>query len=84
MAAIDLLSPKAASRLIAATSASLTAVTVDSVDGTVPAGGTGADAGAYDTAVNRNTAIATLTETLTSVNELITKLGTMGLPITAS
>lgn len=84
MSAIDLLSPRAAARTAAAFTANLTAVTVDSVDGTVPAGGTGATAGGWDTSGHRDTAIATATETLTSVNEMITKLGTMGLPITAS
>lgn len=84
MAAIDLLSPKAAAILAAAVGGSLSAVTVDSVDGSFPAGGTGAAAGGWDTAGNRDTAIATASEVKASVNELITKLGTMGLPITAS
>lgn len=62
----------------------LTAVTADSVDGSIPAGGTGMAAGAYDTAMNRDTMLATVTECKASINEIITKLGTMGLPITAS
>lgn len=63
---------------------SLTAVTVDSVDGSIPAGGTGMAAGGYDTAMNRDTMLATVTEEKASINEMITKLGAMGLPITAS
>ena len=62
----------------------LVAVTADSVDGSIPAGGTGMAAGAYDTSMNRDTMLATLTETKTSLNEMITKLAAMGLPISAS
>jgi hypothetical protein len=84
MAAIDLLSPKAASVSGASAAAGLTAISVDTVDGSIPAGGTGAAAGAWDTAPNRDTAIATVTEIKATVNSLISGLATMGLPVTGS
>jgi hypothetical protein len=77
-------SPAARAQLAIVSVGGLTAVAVDSVDGTIPAGGTGMTAGAYDTAMNRDTMLATVTELKASVNELITDLGTMGLPITAN
>jgi hypothetical protein len=53
--------------------------TVAAVAGEVPAGGTGATAGAYDTANNRNTMIATVAEIKASLNDLIDKLKTAGI-----
>ena len=44
------------------------------VAGAVPAGGTGAAAGAWDTAANRDTAITTISEIKTSVNAAIVDL----------
>jgi hypothetical protein len=56
--------------------ASLTATptTVAAVAGAVPAGGTGAAAGAWDTSANRDTAITTITEIKTQLNALLTEL----------
>lgn len=59
--------------------ASRRAAVVAAVAGTVPAGGTGAAAGGWDTAGNRNTAITTMTETITQLNALIASLKTAGL-----
>lgn len=39
-----------------------------------PAGGTGATEGAYDTAANRNTAIATINNNRTRIAELVTEV----------
>src|ERR1035437_3689299 len=47
------------------------AITGDAVVGTIPAGGTGASAGGWDTAGNRDAAIATLTDALVVIAELI-------------
>lgn len=44
------------------------------VAGVIPAGGTGATAGGWDTAGNRNTAITTITEIKTSINAAIVDL----------
>jgi len=48
------------------------AATAAAVSGTVPAGGSGAAAGGWDTAGNRDTAITTITELKTTVNALVT------------
>lgn len=77
-------SPAARAAMAAVSIGGLTAVAVDSVDGSIPAGGTGMAAGGYDTAMNRDTMLATLTEAKATVNSIITQLGAMGLPITAS
>lgn len=53
--------------------------TVAAVAGSVPAGGTGAAAGGWDTANNRNTAITTMTEVITQFNALRTSLRNAGL-----
>lgn len=72
----SLYSPKAAERTgDEAVSGGFAGITVDSVDGAIPAGGVGAAAGGWDTAGNRDTAITTLTEVKATVNEIITKLG---------
>ena len=70
-----LYSPRALAVILDETGASFAALSVDSVDGTIPAGGTGMAAGAYDTAMNRDTMLATVTELKASVNALITALG---------
>lgn len=54
-------------------------VTVAAVAGSIPAGGTGAAAGAWDTSGNRDTAIATITEIKTQLNSLMTALRNKGL-----
>lgn len=51
-----------------------TGAAVTSVAGAVPAGGTGAAAGGWDTAANRDTAITTITEIKTQLNALLTEL----------
>ena len=51
---------------------------VANVAGTVPAGGAGAAAGAWDTAANRDTAITTMTETRTQLNALLARLRSQG------
>lgn len=62
---------------------------VAAVPAAAPAGGTGATAGAYDTAVNRDAAIATINglrldviELQAVVNGLLTKLRTAGIVTT--
>jgi len=62
----------------------LVAVSVADVAGLIPAGGTGMAAGAYDTAMNRDTALTTIGELKTSLNALAAGLNTMGLPITVT
>jgi hypothetical protein len=52
---------------------------VADVAGTTPAGGTGATAGAYDTAVNRDALIATVAEIKTKLNTLLAELRTAGI-----
>lgn len=52
---------------------------VADVAGAVPAGGTGAAAGAWDTAANRNTAITTITEIKAQVNLILARLRTAGI-----
>lgn len=84
MAAIDLLSPKAAAILAASVGGSLTAQTVANVAGLIPAGGTGAAAGGWDTAPNRDTAIATIGELKTVINDTLAALASMGLPVTVT
>jgi hypothetical protein len=53
-------------------------VNVAAVAGTVPAGGTGAAAGGWDTAPHRDTAITTVAEIITSHNALLTSLKNAG------
>jgi phage-related minor tail protein len=53
---------------------SAAAVTAAAVTGTTPAGGTGATAGAYDTAQHRDDLIATVAELKVAVNALRTDL----------
>lgn len=84
MAQIDLLSPKAASLAGLSAAAGFTAQTVADVAGTIPAGGTGAAAGGWDTAPNRDTAITTIGEIKTSHNATLAALAAMGLPITVT
>lgn len=57
----------------------LTIAAVADVAGATPAGGTGATAGAYDTAANRNTLIATVAETKAQLNDLLAKLRAAGI-----
>jgi hypothetical protein len=52
---------------------------VADVAGTTPAGGTGATAGAYDTAAHRDALIATVAELKTQLNSLLAKLRTAGI-----
>lgn len=51
-----------------------TQATVAAVAGSIPAGGTGAAAGGWDTSGNRDTAITTITEIKTQVNLILTAL----------
>lgn len=51
---------------------------VADIAGTTPAGGTGATAGAYDTAAHRDALIATVAEIKTQLNDLLAKLRTAG------
>lgn len=48
--------------------------TVAAVAGSVPAGGTGAAAGGWDTSGNRDTAITTITEIKAQLNALLVQL----------
>lgn len=48
--------------------------TVAAVAGSIPAGGTGAAAGGWDTSGNRDTAITTITEIKTQLNALLVQL----------
>ena len=48
--------------------------TVAAVAGSIPAGGTGAAAGGWDTSGNRDTAITTMTEIKTQLNALLVQL----------
>lgn len=59
------------------------AATVAAVAGSVPAGGTGAAAGGWDTSGNRDTAITTATEIKTQLNALIAALKTAGIVATS-
>lgn len=52
---------------------------VAAVAGTIPAGGTGAAAGGWDTAPHRDTAITSVTETITQLNAMRTSLINAGL-----
>lgn len=63
-------------------SAALVPQAVADVAGLFPAGGTGADAGCYDTAPNRDTMITTAGEAITVWNDTLAALEAMGLPIT--
>lgn len=53
--------------------------TVAAVAGATPAGGTGATAGAYDTAANRDILIATVAEIKARLNELTARTKTAGI-----
>lgn len=53
--------------------------TVAAVAGLIPAGGTGDASGGWDTAGHRDTAITTITEIKTQLNDLIAKLKTAGI-----
>lgn len=52
---------------------------IASVAGSAPAGGTGAAAGGWDTAANRDLAIAAINETKAQVNLILTALRTAGI-----
>jgi len=54
-------------------------VAVANVAGTIPAGGTGAAAGGWDTAGNRDTAITTIGEIKTQLNALLASLRQKGI-----
>lgn len=56
-----------------------TSSAVAAVVGTIPAGGVGAAAGAWDTSVNRDTAIATMTEMRTVINNIRAALAANGI-----
>jgi len=58
----------------AAGAVAATPTTVAAVAGAIPAGGVGAAAGGYDTAPNRDTFIATVTEIKAQLNSLMTEL----------
>lgn len=55
------------------------ALPIADVAGSVPAGGVGAAAGGWDTAGNRDTAIATITEIKTQLNVVLARLRSLGL-----
>jgi len=59
--------------------AAIPTAAVADVAGATPAGGTGATAGAYDSAANRNTLIATVAEIKLQLNALLTALRTAGI-----
>lgn len=65
-------------------STALVAVTVADVAGSMVAGGTGADAGCWDTAPNRDTSINTMAELKTVANNLLAAMASMGLPVTVT
>lgn len=58
--------------------AALPTAAVATVAGLTPAGGTGATAGAYDSAANRDVLIATVAEMKVSLNALLAALRTAG------
>ena len=84
MAASSNFSPAARAQMAALAVGGLTAQTVANVAGSVPAGGAGAAAGGWDTAPNRDTAIATTTEIKTVLNNTLAALAAAGLPITVT
>lgn len=53
--------------------------TVEDVAGTIPSGGTGANAGGWANSTNRNTALTTLGEIKTQLNALLAELRDLGL-----
>ena len=55
------------------------AAAVAAVAGVIPAGGVGTAAGGWDTAANRDTAITTITEIKTQLNDLLVKLRAHGI-----
>lgn len=59
--------------------AAIPTAAVADVAGTTPAGGTGATAGAYDTAAHRDALIATVAEIKTQLNSLLAELRTAGI-----
>jgi hypothetical protein len=59
-----------------ATGNAIQATAIADVAGTTPAGGTGATAGAYDTAAHRDALIATVAELKTQFNALLASLRT--------
>lgn len=64
---------------IATLIAAIPVAAVATVAGNTPAGGSGATAGAYDTAAHRDELIATVAEIKASLNDLLTKLRTAGI-----
>lgn len=69
----------AASGELSAMGAAIPAAAVANVAGPTPAGGTGATAGAYDTAAHRDELIATVAELKTKLNALLAELRTAGI-----
>jgi hypothetical protein len=64
---------------MAALEAAIPQAAVADVAGTTPAGGTGATAGAYDTAAHRDALIATVAEIKAQLNTLLAELRTAGI-----
>lgn len=64
---------------LSALAGALPTAAVADIAGTTPAGGTGATAGAYDTAGHRDSLIATVAELKTQVNALLAALRTAGI-----
>jgi hypothetical protein len=62
-----------------ALAAAVPAAAIADVAGTTPAGGTGATAGAYDTAAHRDALIATVAEIKAQLNTLLAELRTAGI-----
>jgi hypothetical protein len=73
MGELALAVPVAAVATVAGNGIAVAAADAAAVAGTIPAGGTGATEGAYDSAANRNTMLATVGEMKTTVNALVTE-----------
>lgn len=67
----------------AATDAGVTTLTMTAAATAAPAGGTGATAGAYDTATNRDTAITCINTNRTRIAELVTDVAALDTRIDA-
>jgi hypothetical protein len=70
-----------AHRELASGKQDLQAPTLTTTAATAPAGGTGATAGAYDSAVNRNIAILTIQTNKTRIDEIEARLKALGILI---
>ena len=73
MGALAVSIPIAAVATVAGNGIAIAAADGAAVTGLIPAGGTGATEGAYDTAAHRDTALATIAEIKATVNALVTE-----------